>query len=68
MWGLLLSTLAVTAAAAPTWSGSVVHEKRTVSQYAGRKTARVESDAIVPVRIGLTQRNLDQGYDYLMEV
>ncbi|KAF7195880.1 Tripeptidyl-peptidase sed1 [Pseudocercospora fuligena] len=68
MWGLLLSALAVTAAAAPTWSGSVVHEKRTVSQYAGRKTARVENDAIVPVRIGLTQRNLDRGYDYLMEV
>ena len=62
----LLAALATISAAAPFSPPTVVHEKRT-SPFNGR-TTRVHGDAVVPVRIGLTQSNLDKGYDYLMEV
>jgi tripeptidyl-peptidase-1 len=32
------------------------------------KGARIEKTAVIPMRIGLTQTNLEKGYDYLMEV
>ena len=65
---MLLSTLllAAIAVAAPT-SRLVVHEKRS-SPLDHAKRQRIDGDAIIPVRIALTQSNLDKGYAYLMEV
>ncbi|MCJ1287426.1 hypothetical protein MMC26_006777 [Xylographa opegraphella] len=71
---MLLSQLAVAAAfvaisnAAPAPLAHALHEKRDAPATDWVKGARVEGDAILPMRIGLTQTNLDKGYDYLMEV
>lgn len=46
----------------------VLHEKREQQSYDWVKGDRVESDAMLPVRIGLTQNNLEKGYEYLMDV
>jgi len=46
----------------------VLHEKRERHSYDWVKGARVESSAVLPVRIGLTQNNLEKGDEYLMEV
>jgi hypothetical protein len=44
-----------------------LHEKREGLLKAKRGRS-VESNAIVPVRIGLRQRNLENAYSYLMDV
>ncbi|KUJ13826.1 uncharacterized protein LY89DRAFT_698947 [Mollisia scopiformis] len=54
--------------AIPTPSTHVLHEKRSSLPRLWERGGRVESDAILPVRIGLTQDNLDNGYEYLMDV
>ena len=65
---LLLSLLfAVVVVAAPT-SLLVVHEKRSVSRRELPGSRRVDADAIIPIRIALTQSNLHDGYDHLMKV
>jgi tripeptidyl-peptidase-1 len=46
----------------------VVHEKRFVPPSQWIKRDRVSSAAILPVRIGLKQSNLEKGYDFLMDV
>lgn len=48
----------------------VVHEERDVVSSSSRwvKLNRVDADAILPMRIGLVQSNLDQAWEYLMEV
>lgn len=56
------------AAAVPMAPRHVLHEERATHDGKWTRTARVESSAILPVRIGLTQRNLDQGHALLMEV
>lgn len=71
MLGLnLLSLVAVVALshAAPTSVKHVVHEKRASTPSDWRKGRRVESSAILSVRIGLTQTNLENGHDFLMDV
>ena len=46
-----------------------LHEKRDLSRTgAWRPSTRVASDAIVPLRIGLVQTNLEHGYDRLQAV
>ncbi|KAF2087709.1 alkaline serine protease AorO [Saccharata proteae CBS 121410] len=60
-------TLAVTALAAP-HSSHVLHERRDVPLRHWGKRDKVPGKAVLPVRIGLTQRNLDKGEDLLMEV
>ncbi|KAJ6000713.1 Aorsin [Penicillium waksmanii] len=54
--------------AAPAPVKHVLHEKREERSLDWVKGDRVESNAILPVRIGLTQNNLEKGYDYLMDV
>ncbi|CAI7645716.1 unnamed protein product [Penicillium manginii] len=54
--------------AAPSSVKHLLHEKRDKSALDWVKGDRVESNAILPVRIGLTQNNLEKGYDYLMDV
>lgn len=47
-----------------------LHEKRDGSRIhpPDGETIRVDPDAILPIRIALTQSNLDKGYDHLMQV
>lgn len=54
--------------AAPSSVKHVVHEKRSAPPSDWVKGSRLEGSAIVPMRIGLTQTNLDNGYEYLMEL
>ena len=58
------------AAAEPILSPHVVLEKRTFNPEARgwRLTRRMEGDAVLPVKIGLAQRNLDSIEDLLMTV
>ncbi|KAF3919125.1 Aorsin [Orbilia brochopaga] len=46
----------------------VVHEKRDGHSAAWTKRSLTERDALLPMRIGLTQRNLDTGHNLLMEI
>lgn len=54
--------------AAPAPIKHVVHEERTIASRDWIKGVRIEKSAVIPMRIGLTQTNLEKGYDYLMEV
>ena len=63
----ILAFLVATSLAAPFRTRSVLHEKRgSLSKV--KRGDRINSDAIVPVRIGLKQRNLENGYAHLMDV
>lgn len=52
----------------PTRSLHVLHEKRSSLPKVWRRSNRVDRDAILPVKIGLTQSNLENGYAHLMDV
>jgi hypothetical protein len=66
--GLVFVAVAAFAAAVPApVSRHEIHEKRTISPD-WVKRDRVHQDVKLPMRIGLTQSNLDRGYDYLMDV
>jgi tripeptidyl-peptidase I len=69
---LASAAFAVLAASAPTTSSQRfayrVHEMRTSASRDWVKRDRIESSAIIPVRIGLTQTNLGLGDDLLMQV
>lgn len=58
------------AAAAPAHSPYVVHEKRetTSEKWSRRSDIKLNRDAVIPMSFGLTQRNLENGYDFLMDV
>ena len=57
------------ASAVPTPAGShVLHEKREVAPRQWQKRSRVEPSVLLPVRIGLTQSNLDKGASLLDDV
>jgi len=45
-----------------------LHEKRIVHSKIWARGSRINGDDIVPVRIGLTQTNLDDSYAHLMDV
>ncbi|KAK9781494.1 putative Peptidase S8/S53 domain-containing protein [Seiridium cardinale] len=67
---LVLAASAVNAL--PSTTNYVLHESRQASGVRKRSLtslyARADSNAIVPVKIGLTQSNLHTGYDRLMDV
>ncbi|KAI1855363.1 hypothetical protein JX265_006494 [Neoarthrinium moseri] len=67
-----LMLLAASAANGLPSSPYVLHESRHASGIGRRslsaKHARADVDAIIPLRIGLTQTNLETGYDRLMDV
>ena len=65
----VLGGLAVYTFAVPAPSTHVVHEKREVQlDKWTRRDIKLNRDAIIPMSIGLTQKNLDNGYDFLMDV
>ncbi|KAG9240127.1 Pro-kumamolisin, activation domain-containing protein [Calycina marina] len=63
-----LASFAAVCNAAPTPTPYTIHEKRSGSPRKWSRGERVERDSILPVRIGLTQNNLDDGYHHLMDV
>ncbi|KAF2857821.1 putative protease S8 tripeptidyl peptidase I [Piedraia hortae CBS 480.64] len=56
----------VTAAVVP--DAHVVHETREGHSARWNKLGRVRSTAVLPMRIGLVQSNLDKSHEYLMDV
>ena len=66
---LLLGALATCVIAAPAPGAKyALHEKREFAPRAWQKRDRVNPSQILPVRIGLTQSNLDKGPSLLDEV
>jgi hypothetical protein len=68
--GAVLGVFAVQALALPSYPyiSHVVHEKRGALQSRWARGNPVDPDHVLPVRIGLKQRNLARGMDYLLEV
>ena len=65
----VLGGLALYVSAAPAPSNHVVHEKREVQLGKwSKRSVKLNRDTTIPISIGLTQRNLDSGYDLLMDV
>lgn len=65
----VIGALASVACAAPAPSSMhVLHEKRDVPHSNWMKGARVNGSTFLPMRIGLTQNNLEKGHDWLLEV
>ncbi|KAI9717485.1 MAG: hypothetical protein M1828_007185 [Chrysothrix sp. TS-e1954] len=65
---LTVATVAGFVAAAPAPAGHVLHEKRSDDLSTWMKKERLHPMSTIPVRIGMTQSNLDYGHDMLMEV
>lgn len=65
---ICFGAIALTATAAPTSTSHVVHEKRQSEPLNWVKFSRVDPSTVLPVRIGLTQSNLDNGPRLLDEV
>lgn len=63
---LLLSVTVALASPAP--RNYVVHERRDALPSVWVEESRLDKSAMLPMRIGLTQSNLDRGHDLLMEV
>lgn len=66
-----LATLAVLISlgeAIPTSVRYTLHEKRSSPSSIWKRSERIDRDAILPLRIGLTQNNLEDGYAHLMDV
>ncbi len=64
----MLGALAAQAAAVPHSANLVVHERRDAVSKDWIQRDRLDTTVELPVRIGLTQSNLDKGHDLLMEV
>lgn len=60
--------LALSANAVPTPANHVLHEKRAYAPLHWEKLGRVDPAVVLPVRIGLTQNNLEKGPGLLDEV
>lgn len=56
------------AAPAPSQVRHVVHEERKAPASDWVKGARIEANAVLPMRIGLTQTNLDRGEELIREM
>lgn len=66
---VLLGTAAAAGVlASPTPNDYVVHERRAVLPRSWTEEKRLDKASILPMRIGLTQSNLDRGHDLLMEI
>lgn len=64
---LSLSVLVASVLASPT-GNYVIHEKRDAAPMGWSKGGRLDRRALIPMKIALTQRNLDQAAEYLHEV
>ena len=66
--GFCAAFAASAAAAALVPRSHVVHEERDVTSTRWMRRDRVRPEALLPVRIGLAQRNLEDAEEYLMDV
>lgn len=68
--GLLAATLAVAVGAKPLRRATkhVVHEEKPVARRNWFKTTRLQRSTVLPVRIGLAQRNLDRAEAFIYDV
>jgi tripeptidyl-peptidase-1 len=64
----VVGTIAATAAAIAVPADHVLHEKRHAEPKKWVKRDALEAEHKLPMRIGLTQRNLDNGHSLLMDV
>lgn len=64
----LLLALTVTAQSAAVPMSHVVHEKRDFKSSKWVKREKLAPNAVLPMRIGLKQRNLDRAHEFLMDV
>jgi tripeptidyl-peptidase-1 len=65
----LLGGLVACASAAPTTRTSSLHERRELgATHWIARDIKLNKDAVIPMSIGLTQQNLDRGYQFLMDV
>jgi tripeptidyl-peptidase-1 len=64
----VLTAIVALVNAAPAPVKHVLHEERSTPSRDWIKGARIEKNAVIPMRIGLTQTNLEKGYEYIMEV
>lgn len=67
-FSLLASLGLLTLAVAVPTKRHVVHEKRDRLPSNWEKRSDLAADSILPLRIGLTQSNLDKAHEYLMDV
>lgn len=70
LWNTVLAALALTsnAAAFAVPKTHVIHEERNFTSHRWIKRDRVKPHMKLPVRIGLSQNNMDKAHDYLMDV
>lgn len=64
----LLTVLATLADAVPAPATHSLHEKRSSLPRLWARGDRVDRNAILPVRIGLSQQNMEDSYAHLMDV
>ena len=66
----IVGGFAAQALAAPAPVPYVLHEKRELQtdKWTRNLDVKLNRDAVIPISIGLTQRNLENGYDLLMDV
>lgn len=65
---LLLLGAAAAVIALPAPHEYVVHERRDYIPNSWIQSKKLDGSTTLPVRIGLTQSNLDRGHDLLMEM
>lgn len=65
---VLLPALTLFADAFPNTASHAVHEKRELTHPKWIKRGEVHPLAILPMKIGMTQSNLDRGFEYVMDV
>ncbi|KAL4803820.1 peptidase S8/S53 domain-containing protein [Aspergillus unguis] len=68
MRSLLLLACALPALCFPAIGPHVLHERRDAYTSGTKVVTRLAGDKVLPVRIRLTQSNLDKGHDLLMQV
>ena len=64
----VLLALGISITARPAPSSHIVHEKRQSLHSRWEKRDRVDQNALLPMRIALTQSNLDDAHKHLMDV
>ncbi|KAI9657739.1 MAG: hypothetical protein M1821_002915 [Bathelium mastoideum] len=64
---LATAALVASAVASP-FVPHVVHERRSGTPRGWTKRSHVQRNAVLPMKVGLKQSNLDRGYDYLHDV
>ena len=62
------AALALACSAAPTSGGYNLHEKRDGQPHAWQKRHRAVADHVLPIRIALKQRNLENSASYIYDV